>query len=224
MCEKCKKPYIPDGFKYIEGKWNTGFVIEDENKNQFVWIPCTNKKNEENIPILEKKNLVANPYISYFYCYESDDNYIDFIKSAMEYEGFYVSRFEIGKEEDKAVSKIDANIWTNISVEEAKKISESMYDNINSNLINGYAYDTIFSFIYDEIDIMKIEKSKMTSGTKAYKNIYDIVDDMYEFTSEIEYSEIVYRGFNLEKFEDVDLGIECTVFTGFCCGGDFCCV
>ena len=29
-----KNPYIPYGFEYVEGDWNTGYVIQDENKNQ----------------------------------------------------------------------------------------------------------------------------------------------------------------------------------------------
>ena len=54
-----QKPYVPEGFSYVEGEWNTGFVIQDENGNQYVWVPCTNKGNTE-IPKLERKNFSRN--------------------------------------------------------------------------------------------------------------------------------------------------------------------
>ena len=40
-----ENPYILDGFHYVEGTVDTGYVIEDENGNQFVWVPC----NSENL-------------------------------------------------------------------------------------------------------------------------------------------------------------------------------
>ena len=97
--ENCKMPYIIDGFKYIEGQWNTGFVIEDEIGNQFVWVPCTNIYNKEKIPIL-KKEIFDERTISYFSYYEQDD-YEKFIVSALENGGFYISRYEIGNNEGK---------------------------------------------------------------------------------------------------------------------------
>lgn len=188
----CKSPYIPNEFEYIEGEWNTGFVIEDENNNQFVWIPCTNSKNEENIPIL-KKELFDSNNISYFYCYELDD-YEDFIMSCLNNGGFYISRFEIGKENDKPVSKKGVKIWNNINWNDAYQISKNMYNNINSRLINGYAIDTAMSFINDEVDKENIEKYAGISGNKSYKNIYDLVDDMFEWTSEMRNNNKIFRG------------------------------
>lgn len=33
-------PPIPEGYKYVCGQWNNGFVIErGSDKSQFVWIP-----------------------------------------------------------------------------------------------------------------------------------------------------------------------------------------
>lgn len=192
--EKCKNPYIPEGFKYIEGKWNTGFVIEDENKNQYVWIPCCSRKNNEGINVLEKRNFVASPGISYFYCYEDDSENIEFLKSSLENGGFYISRYEIGNEDGVAVSKAGVKIWNNISFKEAKEISNNMYTSITSSLINGYAYDTAFNFIVDEIENRCENKSTGITGTKSYKNIYDIVDDMCEITSEMQYNFMVFRG------------------------------
>ena len=36
---KANSIFIPKGFKYVLGTENTGFTIEDESGNQFVWIP-----------------------------------------------------------------------------------------------------------------------------------------------------------------------------------------
>jgi len=203
--DNCKNPYIPDGFTFIDGEWNTGFVIEDENKNQFVWIPCTNIKNDENIPILKKKNFLPNVFISYFSCYESDENYEDFMESALEYGGFYVSRYEIGIENEKPVSKSGSMIWTDILYNEAKENSNNMYQNINSALINGYAYDTMLSFVYNEIKNEQTSiKGNETTGTKSYKNIYDILDDNCEWTSEFYFDSVIYRGsYESNKIMDI---------------------
>ncbi|MBR2290511.1 MAG: hypothetical protein IJ867_08090 [Clostridia bacterium] len=100
----CKSPYIPEGFGYVEGQWDTGFVIEDEKQNQFVWVPCTNIENQEDIPILQKRIFDDNNK-TYFYCYEQED-YEEFIQSSLANGGFYISRFEIGKEGENPVSKV----------------------------------------------------------------------------------------------------------------------
>lgn len=192
--EKCKNPYIPESFEYVEGRWNTGFVIQDENKNQFVWIPCTNITNNEKIPILKKRDFSSTSFIKSSLCYDDAEYLKEFLTSALKNGGFYISRFEIGKDENNnPVSKSGCEVWTNITKKEAEKIASSMENKINSKLINGYAYDTAFYFIYDDIG-GKINKSKKISGTKSIKNIYDIVDDMYEITTEVTYENIVVRG------------------------------
>lgn len=190
--ENCKKPYLPNNFKYVEGEWNTGYVIEDENGNQFVWVPCTNIKNNEEIPLLKKERFMADNAI-YFDCYEQD-NYEEFLSSCLENGGFYISRFEIGKEDDKPVSKKDVEVWTNVTWKKANNLAQSMYSDINSELINGYAVDTAVSFIVDKIDRNKICETTKKTGNQAIKNIYDLVDDMYEWSSELRYGSHIYRG------------------------------
>ena len=190
--EKCKNPYIPDGFHYIEGEWNTGFVIEDENKNQFVWIPCTNIDNDDNIPILEKR-IFATDNKNYFNCYEQED-FEKFIISALENGGFYIGRFEVGNEEDVPVIRSNVPIWNNINYDEAQKIANSMYPNINSKLPNGYAIDTALSFIFDEIMLDDIDEGTGIAGQNVHKNIYDLTDNMFEWTSEMRYKNNIMRG------------------------------
>ena len=193
--ENCKNPYIPEGFYYVQGEWNTGFVIQDENENQYVWVPCTNKKNNENIEILKNSNFSNISFIKHFDCNEME--YEKFLVSALSNGGFYISRFEIGKDENgDPVSKQGYELFNNITKVDAEKIAKEMQKNINSELINGYAYDTAYSWILNEenIEIIKRDLTNIVTGTKSYKNIYDMLDNVYEFTSEECYGGYIYRG------------------------------
>lgn len=196
--ERSKNPYIFDGFKYVEGEWNTGFVIEDDNNNQYVWVPCSNIENEE-IVKLEKYNFDNPSFISKDLC--ADDNYEKFIESALSNGGFYVSRFEIGNEENKPVSKKDVNLWSNITIAEAEEIVSKMYENsnINCELINGYAYDTALNWINrtNKINpiLFDVKKEEIKTGRNSFNNIYDLTDNIFELTSEKSYDTIIIRGF-----------------------------
>ena len=64
---KSYNPYIPNGFTYKEGTWDTGYVIVDNNGNEYVWVPCSNKVNG-NIPKLEKVIFSNETFISKDIC------------------------------------------------------------------------------------------------------------------------------------------------------------
>lgn len=192
--------YIPENFKYVEGTIQTGYVIEDINKNQYVWVPCSNKETDKCVK-LQKSNFGK---IAFFYkegCY--DIEYKDFIKSALKYGGFYISRFEIGNENGNPVSKYGAEVYNNISRNQAKQIVDKMYnedDEIKCEIINGFAYDTTLLWIQknNEIkifseDYSKINKTK-SGRNEAYNNIFDITDNMMEITLENYYDAVVVRG------------------------------
>lgn len=198
--QKSFEPYIPEGFDYVEGSWDTGFVIQDANMNQYVWVPCTNKENEK-IEKLKRLNFSQNPLISKDLC--NNKEYENFLLSALENGGFYISRFEIGKENNKPVSKKGITIWDGVTKNEAEKIVKSMYNDINCELINGYAYDTTLAWIMKtnevESNIIDIKKSESyITGKQNYNNIYDFVDNIMELTSETYYSNVIIRGFPYE--------------------------
>ncbi len=193
------QPYIPDGFTLVEGEWNTGLVIQDENENQFVWVPCCNSEKVGNVPRLEKRDFVDNAFISYKDCY--DENYEEFLKSTVENGGFYISRYEIGKEEDVPVSKSNKEIWKDVTREEAKIISENMYNNINirSELINGYAHDITLQWIKNNNNIEKFiidTKNNYHTGRNEYNKIFDFTDNILELTTENNLDTIIVRGFS----------------------------
>lgn len=192
-------PYIPDGFHYVEGSYDIGYVIEDIEENQFVWIPCS-KINYNNISKLEKFNYRKNAFVNCLECY--DENYKDFLKSAFENGGFYISRYEIGNENNHPVSKANRLIWKSINNDETKKISEEMYlsnNSIKSELINGYAYDTTLKFILNtnKIEYYSVDTSQeILTGRNEYNNIFDFTDNVLELTLEKEMDNLIARGFS----------------------------
>lgn len=196
--QKYNEPYILDGFSYVEGTWKDGFVIQDELGNQYVWVPCTNKPISECIK-LQRTNKSASPFINYTSCY--NESYEEFIKSALENGGFYISRYELGSEIGTTVSKAGVEVLTNITRNEAKEIVSQMYNNINCEIINGYAYDTTLNWI--EIssgtklveNVIEIEEDeKILTGRASVNNIYDFCDNVLEYSLENLYDTIVVRG------------------------------
>ena len=202
--QKYSEPYIPEGFSYVEGTWESGFVIQDTNQNQYVWVPCTNTA-DACVEKLQRSNFSNQAFLSKDLC--TNNYYEKFLESALENGGFYISRFEIGKENNKPVSKKNVEIWKDVTREEAEKIIESMYDNINCELINGYAYDTTLLWLMNtnEIkeNIIKIKDQKeFLTGKTCYNNIYDFTDNTMELTSETYYSNVIIRGFPYEIAQD----------------------
>ena len=206
---------IPPKFKYVTGNSDTGAVIEDEDGNQFVWVPVpdynsyyrqlflnngeTNKSSSsrnEAAATLEEYNLRdINAYNEEF-----DD-------SIRNYKGFYIARYEAGKEtknnKSKAVSKAGVLPWTQIVWEEAKKASQEMYDENNcfqTDLVNSYAWDTICNWlrqtgtnIDDSVEygnyqnspngLRKVVESASNDRWQT-NNIYDMAGNVWEYTTE----------------------------------------
>ncbi len=205
-----EKPYIPDGFNYVEGEWDTGFVIEDERENQYVWVPCGNK-GEDSVVKLQKSNYPTIPFISESECYDLE--YEDMINSSLKYGGFYISRYEIGKEDDKPVSKADAQVWSNVDRNDALEIvDEFIYEDntINCKLINGFAYDTCLlwikqsnSIINENVDYSKKSIEEIYTGRIKMNNIYDLTDNIMDISSETYYGFVISRGSSFsEAFKD----------------------
>lgn len=208
-------PYIPEGFKYLEGTWNSGYVIQDSNKNEYVWVPCTNLEIA-GVPKLEKNDYSPDPYVKSNICYDLE--YEAFLNSALKYGGFYVSRYEIGKENELPVSKKNALVWNKITPQDSIEIAKAMYSNskdFKCELINGYAYDTMIAWIYDTVgkdnikyDYLEIDNSKKASdvntGRNMYNNIYDIFDDIQEITQEYTDNTPISRG-TTKRIDDEEM-------------------
>ena len=122
--------------------------------------------------------------------------------------GFYISRFEAGKEtvdgEDKLVSKKGAKIWNNISQEDSKTEAKAFINNdsVKSALCSGIQWDVTMSFVNgkedgsdDEDKIFDVTKYKDSrhANTEAISgnneddkvcNIYDLEGNYYEYVAE----------------------------------------
>lgn len=153
--------------------------LDSNNKvakgNQFVWIPVTDAKtyqrnrnyqdiNASKIAYTDKDYLpdTIQPDISQVI--ETEEKTADQIIGEMNEEaereqviskgGFYIARYEAGKEETNIlVSKKEANIWNNTTPENAKATAKTMFTentHVKSALISGIQWDIVMEFITRE--------------------------------------------------------------------------
>ena len=164
---------IPSGFAVsnIEGEnlVSKGLVIIGENGNEYVWIPCTEgtyKRETENWKVKENNGIRAIKdeltLTGITPTKEEIDNGIteailneivqqvkNEIKSIKNNGGYYIGRYEVGKESNKAVVKANQTpytllIWSD-AYKEAKAIDVG--NNAKSYLCSSYAWDTAINFI-----------------------------------------------------------------------------
>ena len=113
-------PTIPAGFKPVDtegASWgdgvnspskeavNAGLVIEDEEGNQFVWVPCTTTGEEGLTSYAQDKQYNDGTTASIEYHYNNYSDWTDETgegnKASVEkYGGFYVARYEAGVPSD----------------------------------------------------------------------------------------------------------------------------
>ena len=166
---------IPGGFGVAEDsgtKVEEGIVIEDENNNQFVWIPTgeynvsttinstgklTNNLSRRTFTTTEATEVSGDSAIDSYYG-EGDSRsvasgQIGAFKASAESTanggkgGFYIGRYELGTGN---VVKAGVAPYTNITRDQAKSNIENMYKGnsyVTSELISSYAWDTALNFI-----------------------------------------------------------------------------
>lgn len=152
-------PVIPKGFAPLnvgDAIWgtsdgfNNGLVIQDENGNQFVWVPIESSSDEE----FEGKfttyiwNEDEEVFINYSDTMEVE--FDDMKDSVKENGGFYISRYEASIEEEgnvsivngsqKPVFKENMTVWNNITWQNAAKVARSLYP--NTNKLEDYSLPT----------------------------------------------------------------------------------
>ena len=232
---------IPDGFYYVGGTKDTGIVISDvqgddldnsKQGNQFVWVPVENEEDYVRNTSYESISVSQSAYTDTDYL---PDGIQPDIPSGVEGEeagaynetaerqavinagGFYISRFEAGKEtvngEDKLVSKKGATVWGDtVSQEETKTISKDFKNNdsVKSALISGIQWDMTMEFVDGKLDgngktfdvTVADEDRTKTTKLKAGENeidkvcnIYDLQGNYVEYVAERRTSaKYVYRG------------------------------
>jgi hypothetical protein len=209
---KYKTPYIPTGFKYKEGNWNIGLVIEDTLGNQFVWIPV----DGTNVPYA--KWCTTN--VSYLSTTEDalPLGVTSETTQITNYGGFYISRYESGKEgTNTLVSKKLKTAWNFINYTDSKILAESMYTTatLKSGLLTGTQWDTLMKWLQnsgkniidsrnwgnhnDSIAPANVTGTvglRTTGYSEIWKsnNIYDVSGNMWEWTSELSATNNIFRG------------------------------
>ncbi len=200
---------IPVGFAIVPGldDISEGLVISDvENDtanvgNQFVWIPVT-----DDTPY-ERNRTYEIIDISTTACDDTEylpDGITDEETAVRNSKGFYISRYEAGKEGTSTlVSKKGVTVWVNITQESAKATAKTMFTSnthVKSALISGIQWDKTMAFINGKIDgtnktydVTKADTSRHISGeltiagnNEADKvcNIYDLEGNAREFVAE----------------------------------------
>ena len=123
--------------------------------------------------------------------------------AVMKYNGFYIARYEAGKDTDgtTVISKQDATVYTNITQTNSKSTAKTMYDNssVKSALCSGIQWDMVMKFVdgkkpaqgetYDvrTYDANRHTESKTTAGKNEYdkvQNIYDLEGNCFEYVAE----------------------------------------
>ena len=203
---------IPPNFKYVTGNSDTGAVIEDEDGNQFVWVPVPDYNSYYRQLFLNNGETASNKKDATATLEEYNLRDInayneEFDDSIRNYKGFYIARYEAGKEtknnKSRAVSKAGVLPWTQIVWEEAKKASQEMYDENNcfqTDLVNSYAWDTVCNWlrqtgtnIDDSVEygnyqnspngLRKVVESASNDRWQT-NNIYDMAGNVWEYTTE----------------------------------------
>ena len=135
--------------------------------NQFVWIPVVGNDEEfktyEGYDDGDLSSVLANcnePYVTETYKTEETE-YTNMKTSVLNYDGFYVGRYEASEESGKAASKQGKSVWnyiawgdsmSSIGTEGAVYKAQQMYTDKNtygvtSTLIYGVQWDAIMAWI-----------------------------------------------------------------------------
>ena len=146
-----------------------GLVIIGLNGNEYVWIPCTEDtyKREETAWGVEKENdtkaikdeltltgitptdIENQDGITKDTLNEIVEQVKNEINSVKINGGYYIGRYEVGKENNNAVIKVNKEPYSNIKWGEAYKQAKGIDvgTSANSYLCSSYAWDTAIKFI-----------------------------------------------------------------------------
>ena len=211
---------VPKGFYYVGGTKADGIVIsdskEDENKykaqtdegnsqipgdglvgNQFVWVPVDNPTDFRRYSSYNN-NGSTQSYSDYDepsqegYRYPNEVEEYNSMKQSVEInKGFYVARYEAGKEKiegvDTVVSKKNAKVWnsipwgnsmTEIGSTGAVAKSQGMYTDkskydVTSTLIYGVQWDAIMAWIDPAYKTSSCEDDSFVKNSEGKGNYKD---------------------------------------------------
>lgn len=184
-------PYIPSGFSYVGGETGSGYVIEDEYGNQYVWVPVETGKLSRDLINLSKDYV------------ESSTSGTALTNSVAKYYGFYIARFE-ASEYEKDGEKFAASMsgktpWTNVNYQEALDYANASasgfgYSDCSTTLLSSYAWDTAIEWIDKSVDSYSSSTNYGNytgtvyptgyTSTDNVNNICDLAGNVREWTTE----------------------------------------
>ena len=186
------EPYIPEGFKHLEGTVVEGYVIVDQNQNEFVWVPVpSGQLSSDNIQNTKynDRSTVAN----------------ELQNSVAKYKGFYIGRYEGSQatlqSTNKSVLLTRKGMipWTNIDYETASKVAAEMYKDlkykdVKTSLMSGFAWYTTLSWIDQRVPLFSSSTDRGNYSGQVYptgtfksdfvNNIWDLAGNVREWTTE----------------------------------------
>jgi len=186
------EPYIPEGFKHLEGTVVEGYVIADQNQNEFVWVPVPSGQllsdNIQNTKYNDR-STVAN----------------ELQNSVAKYKGFYIGRYEGSQatlqSTNKSVLLTRKGMipWTNIDYETASRVASEMYKDlkykdVKTSLMSGFAWYTTLSWIDQRVPLFSSSTDRGNYSGQVYptgtfksdfvNNIWDLAGNVREWTTE----------------------------------------
>ena len=205
-----------------EQKIDTGLVVITPDGSEFVWIPVDGILGENGKTLQDAINgeiilgryhfnsnaqidmeltpttldgtLKQNSELVYGFKEDIQNNDIKkFIKSVKENGGYYIARFEASQgANNKVESKSNKEVWNEITQPNAMDVCKNLYEEINSNLMNSYAWDTAILFIqknsannYSRQNSLNTELMNTGLSGDFQCNIYDMASNCLEWTTEI---------------------------------------
>ena len=169
--------WIPEGFKIAKDSASTvqdGVVIEDKDRNQFVWVPVATladyKRTAYSTNVATEETDTATNSIKINYSSSNSDYFTEAMpedeKTSVEtYKGFYIGRYEAGDKESteahtlrssndvtKTVTiKANQAPYNYVTRAQAKSLAEGFKTQqgykAKTKLVSSYAWDTTIAFL-----------------------------------------------------------------------------
>ena len=172
------KVWIPEGFKVADDSASTvqgGVVIEDKDRNQFVWVPVATladyKRTAYSTNVATEETDTATNSIKINYSSSKNSEYFtealpeDEKTSVERYKGFYIGRYEAGDKENTEAKTLRSS--NDVTKTVTIKANQAPYNNVTktqaislaegfatkqgykakTKLVSSYAWDTTIEFI-----------------------------------------------------------------------------
>ena len=155
--DRYDNPPIPEGYRYVCGEWNNGYVIErSADGSQFVWIPVGwldangTLNGEDYTEKFGRRAYQDDKFSDADFHEPMGDELQEQLESVKKYGGFYISRYNISKSADgKPQAVKGAMPWVDVNYNEAKALAAALVysASVKSHLTYGAEYDCALEWL-----------------------------------------------------------------------------